>query len=41
MLYADAGDFPRAENQMHRILEIDPSYGLAREFLESVLKPAQ
>ena len=36
MLYTDRGELPKAAKQLQKILEIDPAYYRAREFLERI-----
>lgn len=38
MLYADMGDLQKARAQLRKILEIDPTNGIARQFLERIEK---
>ena len=38
MLYADRGNFRKAGEQLRKILEIEPTHNMAREFLESIEK---
>jgi hypothetical protein len=38
MLYADMGDLQKACDQLRKIIEIDPTDRIAREFLERIEK---